>query len=320
MLEIGVQTKGLIPEKSPMYAIRQIKAAGFDRIDMNLDIFLKNTDLYAGKTGSFFDKSLEELCTFFTPYVEAMLTYGVRPSQMHAPYPVRVEGRWEQNAYMQSVVIPKSLVIAEFLDVPYVVIHPFKMQYMHGREAERRENIEYFKMLIPLAKQCGVKICMENLYESVGGRITEGVCADPKDALWYIDTLNELAGEEIFGFCLDTGHLQLVKRDPYDFIKRLGKRLKVVHLHENDFVGDLHQMPYTFGNAKEQGLDWNGIVQGLSEINYQGTLSFETFPCVNGFPKEMTDAVLKTIHDIGMYLSEEIEKSVVQGKSAGVSI
>ena len=37
------------------------------------------------------------------------------------------------------------------------------------------------------------------------------VCADPDDAIWYLDTLNDYAGEELFGFCLDTGHLQLVK-------------------------------------------------------------------------------------------------------------
>jgi len=308
MLEIGVQTKGLLPEKSPQVAMKQIKEAGFSRIDIGLDVFLKNKELYEGKVNSFFDKSLEELCEYFAPYVEAMIAYGIRPSQMHAPYPVRVEDRWEQNAYMQSVVIPKNLVIAEFLGVPYVVIHPFKMQYMHGRKAERRENVEYFKMLIPIAKQCNVKICLENLYESVGGRITEGVCADPEDAIWYIDTLNDLAGEEIFGFCLDTGHLQLVKRDPYEFIKKMGNRIKILHLHENDFVCDLHQMPFTFGNEPKQGLDWNGIIRGLREIGYEGTLSFETFPCVNAFPKAMTDTVLKTIHDIGCYLVEEIEK------------
>ena len=306
MLEIGVQTKGLLPEKSPMLAMKQIKDAGFSRIDINLDVFIKMSELNSGETCPFFDKSLDELCDVFTPYVEAMIATGVKPSQMHVPYPVRVEGKAEQSAYMQSVVIPKSLVIAEFLGVPYVVIHPFKMQYTHGRDAERKENIAYFKMLIPIAKQCGVKICLENLYENVGGRITEGVCADPEDAIWYIDTLNEIAGEELFGLCLDTGHLQLVKREPYEYIKRLGNRIKILHLHENNFVNDLHQMPYTFGTKEKQGLDWNGIIRGLRETQYEVTLSFETFPCVKGFPKAMTDAVLKTIYDIGNYLAEEI--------------
>ena len=309
MLDIGVQTKGILPEKEPVDGIRQIKEAGFSKIDFNLDVYLKNNDLYAGNVNEFFDKDVQSLFAHFLPLAQAMVDYSVRASQMHAPYPVRVEGKWEQNEYMQSVVIPKSIVIAEALEIPYVVIHPFKMQNIYGRERERQENIEYFKMLIPLAKECKVKICVENLYQSVGTRIVEGVCAEPEDAIWYVDTLNELAGEELFGFCLDIGHLQLAKRDPYDFITKLGNRIKILHIHENDAVGDLHQMPFSFGSSKESGLDWDGIIRGLREINYQGTLSFETFPCMNSFPKGMADSVLETICAIGEYLKEEIEKS-----------
>lgn len=307
-MKIGVQTKGILPEKTPNEGIKLIRQAGFERVDFNLDTFLKNSDLYAGKVNAFFDSSIEELEIYFKQYVDAMLEHGVRMSQMHAPYPVRVEGKQQQNDYMQGTVIPKSILIAVMLGVPYVVIHPFKMQYNYGRERERQENVEYFKLLIPLLKEYNVKVCFENLYESVGGRIVEGVCADPEDAVWYVDTLNELAGEELFGFCLDTGHLQLVKRDPYEFIMKLGSRLKVLHLHENDAVGDLHQMPFSFGMSEEEGLDWKGITRGLREIGFDGTLSFETYPCVNSFPKGMTSAVLETIHAVGDYLVEEIEK------------
>ena len=308
MLDIGVQTKGILPEKVPADGIRQIKQAGFSKIDFNLDVYLKNSDIYAGNVNDFFDQDVKTLFAHFLPLAQAMVNNGVRASQMHAPYPVRVDGKNAQNEYMQSVVIPKSIVIAEALEVPYVVIHPFKMQYLYSKERERQENIEYFQMLIPLAKQCKVKICVENLYESMGGHIVEGVCADPEDAIWYVDTLNELAGEELFGFCLDTGHLQLVKRDPYDFITKLGSRLKILHIHENDAVGDLHQMPFTFGDSSEVGLDWDGVIRGLREIDYQGTLSFETFPCVNSFPRGMADTVLETIHAVGEYLKEEIEE------------
>lgn len=308
MLDIGVQTKGILPEKMPSDGIRQIKQAGFNKIDFNLDVYLKNSDLYAGNVNSFFDQDVEKLFAHFLPLAQAMVDNGVRASQMHAPYPVRVEGKQEQNEYMQCEVIPKSIVIAGALEIPYVVVHPFKMQYLYGRERERQENIEYFKMLIPLLRDCKVKACVENLYEGIGGRIVEGVCADPEDAVWYVDTLNELAGEELFGFCLDTGHLQLTKRDPYDFITRLGNRLKILHLHENDAIGDLHQMPFSFGASKDAGLDWDGIIRGLREIDYQGTLSFETFPCMNSFPKGMADSVLEAIHGVGEYLKEEIEK------------
>lgn len=305
-MHIGVQTKGIIPEKSIDNGFAMIRRAGFDRIDFNLDCFLKNSDLYEGKVNAFFDSSVDDLITYFLQYRVAMEKYGIKASQMHAPYPVRVEGRGRQNDYMQGNVIPKSLIIAEALGVPWVVIHPFKMQYIYGKDKEKNTNIEYFKMLIPMLKQCKVGICFENLYEGIGQRLVEGVCADPNEAIDYIDTLNEYAGEELFGFCLDMGHLQLVRRDPYDFIKRMGNRLKILHLHENDAVGDLHQMPYTFGLCDTQGQDWNGIYKALKEIGFDGTLSFETFPCMNSFPKGMNEPVLKTIYSIGEYMKEQI--------------
>lgn len=305
-MHIGVQTKGIIPEKSIENGIAMIKRAGFDRIDFNLDCFLKNSDLYEGKVNKFFDADMDELITYFLQYRVAMEKYGVKASQMHAPYPVRVEGRGKQNEYMQGNVIPKSLIIAEVLQVPWVVVHPFKMQYIYGKDVERKTNIEYFKMLIPMLKQCRVGICFENLYEGMGQRLVEGVCADPDEAISYIDTLNDCAGEELFGFCLDMGHLQLVKRDPYEFITRLGSRLKILHLHENDAVGDLHQMPYTFGSSNTQGQDWDSIYRALKEINFNGTLSFETFPCMNSFPKGMNEAVLNAVYEIGNYMKEQI--------------
>lgn len=311
MLDIGVQTKGILPEMDIDKGFSLIKEAGFTRVDINIDTFLRNTDLYEGNVNKFFDASVDELYVYFSQYAQAMEKYGIKPSQMHAPYPVWVWGRGPQNDYMQGNVIPKSILIAEVLRVPWVIIHPFKMQYVYDiaydKAKERKENIEYFKMLIPILKQCGVGVCFENLYEGIGQRLIEGVCADPYDAVWYIDTLNDIAGEELFGFCLDTGHLQLVNREPYEFIKIMGNRLKALHIHENDTIGDTHQMPYTFGSSPYEGQNWDSVYKGLKDIGFDGTLSFETFPCVNSFPKGMTKSVLKAIHGIGEYMAECIE-------------
>lgn len=307
MLKVGVQTKGILPDMPVDKGFQFIKDAGFEKVDLSIDTFLKNSDLYDGNVNRFFDASVEDLLVYFNDYRIAMEKAGISPSQMHAPYPVNVLGRGKQNEYMQGNVIPKNILIAEFLGVPWMVVHPFKMQYVYGKDVERAKNIEYFKMLIPLLKQCNVRICFENLYEGIGQRLVEGVCADPDDAIWYLDTLNDYAGEELFGFCLDTGHLQLVKRDPYEFITKLGSRLKVLHLHENDAIGDLHQMPYTFGTNESEGQVWDRIYKGLKNIKFDGTLSFETFPTMNSFPKGMSASVLKTICSIGEYMAERIE-------------
>lgn len=234
---------------------------------------------------------------------------------MHAPYPVFVPGyeREQQNAYLLENVVPKSFKFAHFMGIPYMVIHPWKLQYDVDKKTEIELNLEYFKSLTDIARRNNVVVCLENLYGGQAGRIVEGPCADPEEAVYLIDTLNDYAGEERFAFCLDTGHMNLVGRDAYSTIMKLGKRIKILHLHDNDGIGDLHQMPYTFNAAGEAdlGVDWKGVIKGLRETGYDGTLSFETFPCMNSFPDRMKQAALNTLADIGRYLKSEIEEGYI---------
>ena len=309
MIDIGVQTKGILPERSVDFGVQMISEAGFDRVDFNLDTFLKNTDVYGGNINKFFDKSEEELIEFFRPYKEVFDKYDLHPSQMHAPYPVWVIGKPQVGEYMEEKAIPKSFFVANYLEIPWMVVHPIKAQLYRGLEIERQMNIEYFQTLIPYAKKYKVGVCVENLYESIGPNIIEGVCANPDDAIYYVDSMNELAGEELFGVCLDTGHMELTHRKCEDYIRAMGDRLKILHMHENDAVGDLHQMPFTFGRCEEDGVNWGEFAKALHEIGFDGTLSFETFPTMNSFPNSTKEQVLKTIYDIGCYIRKMIEES-----------
>ena len=306
MIKVGVQTKGILPEMGLEKGVALIAAAGFERVDFNLDTFLKNSDVYAGRINTFFDNDMESLLAYFEEYRKMFEKYGIKPSQMHAPYPILVPTRADVTDYMQKVVIPKSIAIAGWMQIPWVVMHPFKLQYKYGLEAEQAMNLQYFQSIIPMLKEHHVGMCVENLYESVGGRITEGTCANPVEAAWYVDVLNQLAGEELFGCCLDTGHMELTHREPADYIRQIGSRLKILHMHENDAIGDLHQMPYTFGTKLDDGVDWEDFCKALGEIGFDGTLSFETFPCVNSFPRGAREEVLRTIRTIGEDMLENI--------------
>ena len=44
------------------------------------------------------------------------------------------------------------------------------------------------------------------------GYIYEGTCTDAVEACYYVDTLNDIAGEKLFGFCFDTGHALAASR------------------------------------------------------------------------------------------------------------
>lgn len=72
MLKIGVQSKGILDSEllDLETGFERIKKAGFDCIDLNLDVFLKNSELYQGEMNRFFEQSMEELRQYFTSYQE----------------------------------------------------------------------------------------------------------------------------------------------------------------------------------------------------------------------------------------------------------
>ena len=310
-LKIGVQSKNVVHDSSPAEGFALLKRAGFDCCDFSLNDYLKNTDLYSGETNPFFDRSISELEAHFAPHKEAAAAAGIRINQMHMPYPVYVPGaKKDLNDYLWQQVAPKSMEICRFLECRFIVVHGFKLaQYVGSEEAEWEKTEEFLESIAPLAKEYGITVCMENLYVSQGIRMAQGPGSDAAKAARRIDAMNERFGAEILGFCFDTGHGNLVGLDPYRFITGLGKRLKVLHIHENDGIADLHQLPFTFTRTRENTsvLDWDGVLKGLAATCFDGTLSFETAPVLDCFPQELKEDTLRFIARIGRYFAGRIE-------------
>lgn len=314
MLELSVQSKEIIKDENPAEGFRIMREAGFTCTDFSLNQYLLNLDIYAGDLNQFFSQSMEELEAFFTPHRDGAAAAGVRIQQMHMPYPAYVpQGRDALNDYLWHEMATKSMALAGFFHCPYIVIHGFKLApYLGSEEAEWAETERFIRSLAPLALRYHTTICIENLYNGIGGHMVEGPCCDARKAAARIDRLNAEFGGEVLGFCLDTGHANLVGIDFLDFIRTLGPRLKVLHIHDNDGISDLHQIPFTFARTRENcsSTDWVGFLQGLREIHYAGTINFETAPVLTAFPQVMQEQVLRFIADIGRYFIGEVRTSV----------
>ncbi len=309
-MELSVQTKNIVRDENPEEGFRLMKAAGFSAADFSLNQYLLNLDIYEQRINGFFSQSLDELEHFFTPHRDGARAAGVRIGQMHMPYPAYVpQGRDDLNAFLWQEMAPKSMALAGFLHCPYIVIHGFKLSHFLGsEEAEWAQTERFIDSLAPLAIENHTTICIENLYDGLGGHMIEGPCCDARKAAERIDRINGKYGEEVLGFCLDTGHANLVGIDFLDFIRTLGSRLKVLHIHDNDGLSDLHQIPFTFARTRENksSTDWAGFLQGLREIQYQGTLNFETAPVLTAFPSEMQVDVLSFLAQIGNYFADKL--------------
>lgn len=310
MIGIGVQTQNVVQDKNPQDGFRMLKEAGFDNCDFSLNGYLKNTDIYRGNMNRFFDRSITDLEDFFSAHKKAANAEGVSIYQMHMPYPIFVPKASEEvNEYLWQQVAVKSMQICHFLECRYIVIHGFKLaRYLGTEELEWQQTAKFLESILPMAKEYGITVCMENLYESIADHIIEGPGCDALKAVQRIDDFNERYGAEVLGFCFDAGHANLVGIDFEKFLTTLGHRLKVLHLHDNDGRADLHQIPYTFTRTRENtsSTDWEGLLRGLTAIKFDGVLSFETAPVLKAFPKEMKYETLKFIASIGAYWKGEL--------------
>lgn len=318
-LSVGVQSKGIVFDEHPIEGFEMMKRAGFSCCDFSLNSYLDNTLLYSLEVNNFFSQSVGKLESFFAPHKAAAETAGIFINQMHMSYPSYIpDASTEINDYLMQTVAPKSLEICAFFDCPYIVVHGFKLAREFGSERAEWERTEAFlESLVPLAKELKITICLENIYTNIGNHIVEGPCCDVRKAVARIDRMNEKYGAEVLGFCFDTGHANLIGIDFEDFITTLGNRLKVLHIHDNDGISDLHQIPFTFTGNRENvsSTDWEGLIRGLRNIHFDKTLSFETAPVLSSFPSKMKQDVLRFIAEVGDYFAGEIQGQVMEVKA-----
>lgn len=313
-MQIGVQTKNIVYDAHPEDGFVRMVQMGFSCCDFSLNSYLLNSSIYQSDVNTFFNQSIQELENFFTPHKRGARKAGVWMNQMHMPYPNYVPaGSRQLNEYLWKQVAPKSMEVCAFLECPYIVVHGFKLAKFLGSEDEEWKQTEIFlDSIAPMAKEMGITICIENLYDGIGGHLVEGPCCNVHKAVERIDRMNDKYHAEVLGFCFDTGHANLVGIDFEDFIVSLGHRLKVLHIHDNDGIGDLHQIPFTFARSRENktSTDWDGFINGLKKIHYKGVLSFETAPVLTAFPEELQEAALKMIVKIGEFFGEKIESKI----------
>ena len=221
---------------------------------------------------------------------------GITYIQAHAPV-----GSWEP--YIKNVIpmLPDVFEFAGMLGIPNVVVHPIMRGYYYDdRERMFQDNLEMYSKIAPIAKSCGVKIALENMWQRhrITNRIGDCLGADPKELAALYDTLND---PEAFTVCLDLGHVALCGREPEDAIKVIGNRLGCIHAHDVDYVDDLHVLP---GVGK---INWDKVCRSLAEVSYDGCFTLEAGKFYKNFDDEMLPTVLKFMADITRHLAEKIE-------------
>ena len=271
-------------------AIEIIAKAGFDAVDycmldLDKEDYVLNSDSYKAHA-----LKLVEVAKRNNVYFNQGHAVGYIPHENHD---IVIKKLIEKNS--------RAIEISGIMGIRTLVIHPVAFGNYIGREEYVFEkNMQYFKGLLPYAEEHGVKLACENMWCSDKRKkvTTGGVCGNPFEHARYIDEINH----PLLVACIDVGHCSLSGREASDCIRVLGDRLGALHIHDNDYLDDMHTLP---GLSE---INFNEIMKALKDIDYKGDFTLETdhfFDSLNTI--EETEAGMKLAELIGRKLLAQIE-------------
>ena len=280
-------------------ALSIIKNAGFDSIDYGLGA-MEKTNAVLNDPARYRAEAQR---------IKALAdAAGLPITQTHTPFSFE---NWKDPVVYEEFIIPaikRSIEVSAILGAKVAVVHPLHHWTYKGHEEEIFErNMAFYGSLIPLCKEYGIKVGIENMFqrELLRGQISFDTCNQIPEFIRYVDTLDS----EYMVACLDIGHVGLPARDDeaWDFIRALGHdRLQALHVHDNDYRVDKHALPY-LGK-----IDWNEVTKALGEIDYQGDFTYEvnlTTFMSKFMNEEMVPTAMRYAHDVGRHLCSLVDKN-----------
>ena len=197
------------------------------------------------------------------------------------------------NREWNDELIRRCIVGSGMMGIDWIVFHcAYAMEAGESEETKIKRNREYITPLLELAAEHGVGIALENTVKREND-LPYAVCAE--ELCHLVDSFTA----DNIGVCWDTGHAHCTGLDQYAEITRLGRRLKALHVHDNDGTGDKHTAPFN------GTIDWKAFMRGLRDAEYSGILTFEADTIVRNAPDAASkDAACRMMYLIGKHLVE----------------
>lgn len=270
--EIASIAKYVGEEKAVLYVAR----AGFDAWDFSMFDMVR----YNGKNKKLIETGhplgKKNYLAFARELRKIGENNGIVCNQSHAPFPVSSPAMWD---YLKRSIECTAEVGGEIC-----VIHP-------DNDKSPEENAEMFRELLPFAKDYGVKIATENMWnwDYERGHAAPAACSDEESFLDHLNAVND----PYLVACLDIGHAEMegLNTSAEKMILALGDKLQALHLHDNDLHDDSHAIPFSMK------IDFQKVIKALKAVNYQGYFTLEADTHLINLPVDQVEAGVKELAD-----------------------
>lgn len=294
-MKLSMNAQYLVNTLGDEAAAKLIADAGFDCVDYSLMEMVQPDCVYNGK----------DYLSAADAAGKVFRSCHVPVTQTHAPF--RFQNYDDPVAYRDHIfpTLVRSVEASAALGASVVVVHPLHYMPYAGHEEEIFQiNMDFYRSLIPVCKDCGIKVAVENMFQRDGrrGHIVHDTCSRAEEFCRYIDTLDS----EYIVACLDVGHVGLPAQtdEAWDVIRKLGHdRLKSLHIHDNDYKDDRHGIPYS------GSIDWDQVTKALGQIDYTGDFTYEISMtnAVGRMDPQLYPASLRYMEEIGRQLVTKTE-------------
>lgn len=256
-----------VDEKLPE-TLKELKDLGFKSVELDI-------------CGMHYAWAAEQL---LKESLEIANSVGMKVGSVHYPYDrtwVDLASTWEADVPEIIKWLIKVFDIAEKFGVGIQVIHPGGMDINDGNYSLLTER--FHQSVRALTEQTSSVVCIENM---ACGRLLDTV--DKVEAM--------LSAAPNANVVLDVNHLLHDK--PQDAVRRLGTKIKALHVSDCDLVREMHAMP---GQGK---IDWQEFIAALEEVGYNGSFNYELYTAKYGY----TFADIKNNYEM-LFSAYEAKKS-----------
>lgn len=262
--------------------MRQCAEAGYREMDFCF------VDQVFGKT-AFLGEGWEAHVESYRNLAEKL---NIRFTQSHGPLYAFCSGRDEG----MEEWIHRSVVGSHMLGVGWMVMHPNTLVSGGVKDPRTMElNAEYFRRLSDEAGRYGVGIAIENMW----GKTKEGVRRFAIDVDELCELLARVDSENV-GACWDAEHGSIEGLDQGGAIRKLGSRLKALHISDQTAANNIHILPY-MGFT-----DWDDVLSALADIGYDHPFTYELQHYLLAMPLELTLSAIRLSREVGEYMIRRI--------------
>lgn len=181
-------------------------------------------------------------------------------------------------------IVRKCLELGAALGVGAILCVPGSVTDEYAYDRAYEDLISTFKTLGPEARDAGVVIGLENVWNKF--------LLSPVEFARALDEIDE----EFVGAYFDVGNC-VINGYPDQWIRILGPRIAAVHFKDFRVVGWAGTID-NFCDLLEGSVPWDRVMEAFSEIGYDGAYTAEMMPPYAHFPERLLEATSRSMDAI----------------------